>query len=99
MSGPDLLVRLVAEKWLVILEVACAWDPLIASRELEKQAKYQDLAADLARQNPGFTVRVVPVVIGDLGTVGQLRQHLRGSQLFDETETDGLTRVIQREVL
>ena len=83
-TRPDVVVRLVAEKRLVILEVACAWEPLIASRELEKRAKYQDLAAVLARQNPGFAVRVSPVVIGDLGTLGQLCQHLWGSQLFED---------------
>ena len=97
-SRPDLLVQLETEKRLVIQEVACAWQPLIESRELEKRSKYQDLGADLDRQNPGFAVRVVPVVFGDLGMVGQLRQHFRGSQLFGDGETNGLTQAIQREV-
>ena len=40
---------------------------------MEKRPKYQDLAADLSCQNPGYKVHVVPVVMGDLGTVGRLK--------------------------
>ena len=50
-ARPDLVVRLEREKRVLILEVACAWEPLVAAREIEKRGKYQDLAADLARQN------------------------------------------------
>ena len=39
-SRPDLLVRQPAKKHIVILEVACAWEPLILEREREKAAKY-----------------------------------------------------------
>ena len=42
-SRPDLLVRLETERRLVIVEVACAWEPLIASRDIEKRVKYQEL--------------------------------------------------------
>ena len=98
-ARPDMVVRVTNEKRLLILEVACAWEPLIAEREREKRGKYQDLAADSARQNPGYQTRVVPVVIGDLGTVGQLRQHLRDSKLMDRTDVDGLVRSLQRKTL
>ena len=70
----------------MILEVACTWEPLILEREREKKGKYQELAADLARQLPGFKIRVVPVVLGDLGAVGGLRRHLEESQLFTEKQ-------------
>ena len=98
-ARPDMVVRLKEAKRLLILEVACAWEPLITAREIEKRGKYQNLAADLARQNPGYQTSVVPVVIGDLGTVGRLRQHLRDSKLMEPTEVDGLVRSLQRETL
>lgn len=47
--------------------MACAWEPLIQEREREKKNKYQELAADLAKQWPGFKISVTLVVLGDLG--------------------------------
>ena len=96
---PDVVVRLEAERRLVILEVVCACEPIVLSRELEKRQKYQDLAADLSRQNPGYTVYDAPVVMGDLGTVGRLRRHLRESQLLDSKQVNRLTKEDQREVI
>ena len=49
--------------------MACAWEPIVGKREKEKKCKYGELAADLAKQNQGYWVDVVPVVIGDLGLV------------------------------
>ncbi len=52
MSGrrPDLVIDAKKLKSMCILEVACAWEPLIKEREEEKRRKYQGLAADLANQ-------------------------------------------------
>ena len=44
-----MVVRMTAEKRIVVFEVACAWDRLVAEREREKMRKYEELAADLAR--------------------------------------------------
>ena len=46
-----------------------------SARVGQKKAKYDRLAAYLAR-NWGYKVIVVPVVVGDLGTVTHLRRHL-----------------------
>ncbi len=43
---PDLVVRMVREKKIAIFEVAVSWDPKVEEREVEKRAKYGDLAAD-----------------------------------------------------
>ncbi len=59
----------VSKKLIVIYEVACAWDPGVTRRERQKLAKYQELAADLAKQFPGRRVLVVPVVFGVLGSL------------------------------
>ena len=38
---PDLVVRKKRENQIWILDMACAWDPLIAEREKEKIGKYR----------------------------------------------------------
>lgn len=40
-SRPDLVVKWVAAKKIVIMDVACTWKPLIETRE---KKKYQELA-------------------------------------------------------
>ena len=47
------------------MDVDCAWDPLV--KEQKDESKYQELAADLAVQNVGWRVLVVPVVVGNWG--------------------------------
>ena len=46
----DLTIRLAEKRRVVIFKVACAWDPLVGTREQEKRMKYQELAADLVNQ-------------------------------------------------
>lgn len=61
--------------------------------------KYQELAADLACQWKGFQVQVIPIVIGDLGLIVGLREHLRKAKILNEGEIDQLIREAQREAL
>ena len=67
-------------------EVACAWVPLIEERQREKCGKYREQAADLAMQWPGWNVQTTPVVVGDLGSLGSLRDDLSRLQLFTRKE-------------
>ena len=48
---------------VVIFEVACASDPLVGTREKEKRTKYQELAADLVNQWPGFRAIVIQAIL------------------------------------
>ena len=54
---PDLVVKLKDRKYI---EVACPWAMNMKDRELEKEQKYQELAADMATQYDGYRVRVFP---------------------------------------
>ncbi len=36
---PDLVIRMPGERKITILEVACAWEPLVKEREAQKKAK------------------------------------------------------------
>ncbi len=53
--------------------MACAWDSTVEKWERDKRAKYMDLAADLAKQWQGYKVVPVPVVLGNLGLVRNLK--------------------------
>ena len=70
----------------MIYEVACTWVPLIEERQREKRGKYREQAADLATQWPGWNVQTTPVVVGDLGSLGSLRDDLSRLQLFTRKE-------------
>lgn len=96
---PDLLVRLQKEKRIVIMEVAVAWEPIVSEREKEKRAKYDDLAADLAKQWPGYKIVIVPVVIGDLGLIRNLRKFLARAKILNTQEIAKFAAEAQREVL
>lgn len=87
---PDVLVVREWQRSVTVLEVACPWEPLVGEREKEKRLKYGELAADLAKQYRGFQVKVVPVVVGDLGLIEGLAGHLRGSGLFAKPEISRL---------
>ena len=96
---PDLVVRLTSQRRVVIFEVACAWEPTVTERENQKRRKYQELAADLSHQWPGYRIEVIPVVVGDLGLITNMRKLLKKSHIFREKEISRLMSDVQREVL
>ena len=61
---PDLVAYFASRKGILIFEVACCRDTLVAQHEREKGCKYAEFASDLATQHPGCTVRVATVVVG-----------------------------------
>lgn len=73
---PDLIAK--SQKCGLIFEVACAWEPFVQKREKEKE----EIPRAGGRPWPGFKVRVIPVVIGDLGTVVGLRESLKSSGIL-----------------
>lgn len=98
-TRPDLKVTIKSKREIVLFEVAVAWEPLVQEREKEKKRKYKDLAADLAKQHEGYRVRVVPVVVGVLGQVVNLRRNLKTAGIFSAISIDKLVESIKREAL
>ena len=96
---PDLVVRLRIQRRVVIFEVACAWEPTITDRENQKRRKYQELGADLLHQWPSYRIEVIPVVVGDLGLITNMRRYLLNSHIFREKEISRLMSDVKREVL
>ena len=64
---PGLVAYFASRKGIIIFEVACCWDTLVAEREREKGCKKVEFASDLEMQHPGWTVRVVTVVLRTSG--------------------------------
>ena len=89
---PDIVLHLKDTNRIVILECAVTWEPLLEERECEKFHKYQDLAADLATQYPGSRVTVIPIAVGSLGTLRNLRENLNSLAIFTRREVDNLAK-------
>ena len=94
---PDLVVTCERSRRIAIMEVACAWEPGDAERERQKSSKYQELAADLHQQKKGneqrkYCVKVTPVVVGTMGLVCGLHEHLMGSGLLQRGQADKICR-------
>ena len=71
----------------------------MSRKEADKKREYQALAADLANQWTGYTVRVVPVAIGVLGTIKGAGKALTGIHFLEFTEISTFLSSAQREVL
>ncbi len=64
-----------------------------------EMAKYRELAADIANQWPGYTVRNVAVVIRTLGLVVGTRKEILTTGLWEENKVKKLVQVMQASVL
>ena len=61
------------ETW--IIDIAIPGDLRVREKEIEKREKYQDLAMQI-RKLWKTSVKVVPIVVGALGTIGNARSDL-----------------------
>lgn len=81
---PDLVVvnKKAKEAWLI--DVAIPGDSRVATKEIEKQVKYRDLAIEVQRLWELKKVKVIPIVIGALGTIPiALKKHLKDMKVDD----------------
>ena len=96
---PDLVVRMMDHpRRVYIFDVACPWEGRVLDCEREKYAKYQPLAAELARQWKAG-VEVIPMVIGVLGMVKSTERLLQKVHFLDGLAIKALLATAQREVL
>ena len=94
-----MLVQLKKRKTIFLFEMACAYDALVEERQSEKAGKYDELAADLAIQQRGYSVKVVALIIGDMGSIGNLADQLSSTQLFTPRHVCSIVRAMQQRVL
>ncbi len=96
---PDLVIKMQDTKTIIILEVACAWEPIVKGREAQKKAKYGELAADPANQWPRYTIQNIPVVMGTLGMVVEARKAILSTRLWDERDVRKLVQDLRTRAL
>ena len=74
---PDIVVVDKDKKTCQLIDVACPGDKRVKEKEDEKVVKYQDLAREL-RKIWSMEVKVIPIVIGVLGTIpARLKDNLK----------------------
>ena len=77
-------------------------DGIVGEREKEKWSKYQELAVEMAmKEQRGKKVVFSRCtgVVGTMGVIEKLREHLKHSQLLKTQEIDRLSAQLQREAL
>ena len=69
-NKPDIIVKDMAHKKTLLIDISCPNDINVKEKEVEKVAKYQPLRGEL-RKLWGLECDVVPVVVGELGVVSK----------------------------
>lgn len=65
---PDMLVYLKQKREIWVIEGAVCLDWLLHERLTQKTQKYQELLTQLQSDNPGWEVKLLPIVIGVFGS-------------------------------
>ena len=75
-NRPDILVKDIENKRILVIDISCPCDTNVRKKELEKLAKYGELKAELQKMW-GMECEVLPIVVGGLGAVTKnLRDYL-----------------------
>ena len=70
-NKPDIVLIDKTSNFCLIIDVACPFDTRVIEKENEKITKYQDLKWELIKIWKVKTIRVIPIVIGALGTISK----------------------------
>jgi len=100
-TKPDITLLDKENMALYLIEVSVPADHHVPGVELEKKTKYEPLAAALKTDSGGRVrrVRIVPLVIGALGTVPELVVPRLGRLGFSEREAAALITTAQKAAL
>ncbi|MBV2145214.1 MAG: hypothetical protein KTM48_00480, partial [Wolbachia endosymbiont of Pissodes strobi] len=66
-NTPDIV--LIEKNHIQIIDIAIPGDARIAEKETEKIQKYQELGREMARLWQRRTFKVIPIVVGAMGTI------------------------------
>ena len=67
-NRPDIIVKDIENKRIIVIDISCPCDINVRKKELEKIAKYGELKVELQKMW-GMECEVLPVVVGGLGAV------------------------------
>ena len=82
---PDIVVTDKENQETWIIDIAVPGDLRVKEKELEKREKYQDLAIEMRRLWK-TSVKIVPIVVEALGTIGSARSDSETLRINDGTE-------------
>ena len=82
---PDIVVTDKENQETWIIDIAIPGDLRVKEKELEKKEKYRDLAIEMRRLRK-TSVKIVPIVVEALGTIGSARSDSEMLRINDGTE-------------
>ena len=96
---PDIIMfdKTTNNTW--IIDVACAWEPFLMEREAHKSVKYLELAADLGKRKPRWSITTMAVVVGSLGKIESLGHQLAKLGLWSQTELTEVIKELQYQAI
>ena len=75
---PDLTLEDKSKKTILLIDMACPNENNKIAKRDEKIGKYNGLCFELRERREGYTVKVVPTIIGCLGGgMRELKEHYR----------------------
>ena len=99
---PDLTLEDTSKKTILLIDMACPNENNKIAKQVEKIGKYNRLCFELRKRREGYTVKVVPAIIGCLGGgMKELKESIR--QIFEyennDKEPEWISREMQKTVL
>ena len=99
---PDLTLEDTSNKTILLIDTACPNEKIKIAKWDEKIEKYNRLCFELRERREGYTVKVVPAIIGCLGGgMKELKESIR--QIFEyennDKEPEWISREMQKTVL
>ena len=98
---PDLTLEDTAKKTILLIDMACPNESSKEAKREEKMRKYQQLCFELRERREGYTVIVIPIVIGcHGGGIKELKSNIK--RIFDhdhDKKLELIAREMQKTVL
>ena len=96
-SRPDLTLEDTSKKTILLIDIGCPNESNKIAKRNEKIGKYSRLCFDLRERPEGYTVKVVPIIIGCLGGgLKELKESIR--EIFEYEDNDKELEWISREM-
>ena len=94
--------RFSANKTIVLVDMACPMESNRTKKRDDKVTKYQQLCFEVRERREGYTVEVIPTIIGCLGGgMKELRTNIKRilKNYCDDNELDIIANEMQKTVL
>lgn len=92
---PDMVVFDKNRKLIVVIDQSCPGVGRLLEAHMEKTEKYEAFRVDLAKMHPGWTVTVVPVIMGSLGVYHKDEMTRILLKNFPEMDRKALKKVLK----